>query len=65
MNTEKWINVNTRRPTREDADDQGCVLAWHAGGLYGTTVAVIFVTKSFPEYTHWMRMPNGPNEEKG
>ena len=24
-----WIDVRTRKPTKDDADLKGCVLAWH------------------------------------
>lgn len=24
-----WVRIGERRPTREDADEEGCVIVWH------------------------------------
>ncbi|MBR8344703.1 hypothetical protein KDX40_13240 [Burkholderia ambifaria] len=55
-----WIDVNGRRPTANDADEEGQILAWNSDGEFSTSVGIDYMTPGFPEYTHWMPLPGAP-----
>ncbi len=54
-----WIDRRERDPTPEDADEQGCVLAWHR--YDGVVVLHIRNMMNFGTFiTHWMPTPAAP-----
>lgn len=58
--------MGDKRPGREDADAQGCVIAWHV--VNGMMVAGIVNVNRNPFYTHWMpaiHPPDGADEARG
>lgn len=54
MNSNDWINVKDRRPTRQDADNSGKVLG------YADVFGVIIDHWEHPYSTHWMPLPPRP-----
>lgn len=60
--TDDWISVTAQRPC--DAGIESCddVLAWNNDPGFPTIVEAHFVSPSFPEYTHWKRKPEGPDD---
>lgn len=59
-NRVKWIETAMRKPTAEDADAYGCVLAYHL--MQGTMIIGWHVVASGHYYTHWRRMPEPPED---
>ena len=54
-----WIPVAERMPAPEDADELGCVLAWHT--CQRVVVLHIHNIEHFGEFiTHWMPTPAAP-----
>ena len=53
-----WIDIRKRRPTAEDADAIGCVLARHV--IDGITVIGWHQLHSSAFYTHFARLPDAP-----
>ena len=47
----EWISAAERLPTKEDADAQGCVIAWHRYNGVMVTGWHQFGRNQF--YTHW------------
>lgn len=54
----EWINAEERLPTREDADDWGCVLVWHT--YQGAMIAGWKQVEKNCFMTHWQRSPQAP-----
>ena len=55
----RWIDKRERMPAPEDADEQGCVLAWHR--YQGAMVLNVHNMVNYGSYvTHWMRTPAPP-----
>jgi hypothetical protein len=53
-----WIDARYRKPTKEDADHKGCVIAWHR--YDGTMVTGWHQFGRSEFYTHWMPAPKPP-----
>lgn len=53
-----WIDVRTRKPTAQDADALGCVLARHV--VDGVTVIGWNQIPGCASYTHFARLPDHP-----
>lgn len=54
-----WIPIAEHKPTPEDADEQGCVIAWHE--YQGAMVLHVHNVRNFGAYiTHWMHTPAPP-----
>jgi len=62
MPNSSWIEVETRKPTMEDADFHGCVLAWHVWQGVMIVQHTLIGKNSF--YTHWMTPPEPPKDYK-
>lgn len=56
---EDWIEVRTRKPTAQDADALGCVLARHA--VDGVTVIGWHQIPDNTSYTHFAKLPPAPD----
>ena len=55
----RWIDKREHMPTEADADDQGCVLAWHR--YQGVVVLNVHNVANYGSYvTHWMKTPAKP-----
>lgn len=55
-----WIAKEDRKPTADDADIMGCVLARHANEGLRVTGWHQFETNRY--YTHWMPTPLPPED---
>lgn len=58
MSKGNWTDAKERKPTREDADVTGCVLAWHKYNGCMVTGWHQFGVSAM--YTHWQRTPEPP-----
>ena len=55
----RWICKRTERPpTEQDADAQGCVIAWHM--YQGCMIYKWWLVEKNQYITHWMCCPDGP-----
>ncbi len=59
MDSNGWISLNERKPTKEDADSSGCVLFWHA--FNGVMLTGYFQTEHNRFFTHWQKTPGKPD----
>lgn len=53
-----WIDASERPPTERDADEQNCVLAWHA--LNGAMITGWHQLGRNRYLTHWQKLPGKP-----
>lgn len=54
-----WTAIGERKPTPEDADEQGCVLVWHR--YQGVIVLNVKNVCNYGTYiTHWQPTPAAP-----
>ena len=59
MENEQWIDaISERKPTKDDADEQNLVLAWHV--YNGVTVTGYHQFGHNHFLTHWMHIPKPP-----
>ena len=63
MDDNGWIDASERKPTKRDADLQGCVLAWHRYNGAIVTGWHQFWRRYYGGnslLTHWQRLPEKP-----
>lgn len=53
-----WVKLSERKPTKADADIQGCVLLWHE--MNGVLLMDYRFCESSKFITDWQRVPQPP-----
>lgn len=56
-----WIKISERLPTREDADEEGCVMIWHR--RTGAQFCGWKDVKASENIRYWCRLPDRPQGE--
>lgn len=56
----EWISTMDRPPTKDDADQYGCVLAWDVNN--GARTAGYQQVRPGSTLSHWQRLPDMPRE---
>lgn len=57
----EWVPIADRKPTKEDADEEGCVMVWHR--RTGAQFCRWQDVKASENERYWTRLPERPKGE--
>lgn len=60
--SERWISISARLPTKEDADEDGAVYAFNKNDGYATNWEWDSVANNPKDFTYWMSIPDVPKD---